>query len=286
MALSARTPTTATNATYFWIASVYSNEVIDAAKKNLVCVDAVNTEWLKNAKLGDTYYIPKTNVVSAAEIVVGTKTTATNPLTTAGVTVSIDTWYEAPVDIDDMTMLQAGADVSGIAATEAAYAIKVKADTVVATLFSGLGTVYGSDGQTLTDDILIYAMETLDEADVPQDGKRSLVLDPSGVADMMKIDKFIMQQYANNVGAVSNGIIGRSPVYGCTVRVTNNLVTATTGSYACMLHPKAIACKIQVQNPWTEVYKSLHQTRFSCDLLMGAAEAQDAFGVNFYSRKA
>jgi len=285
MALSARTPTTATNATYFWISSIYSNKVIDAAKSNLVCVDAVNSEWLSNAKLGDTYYIPKTNVVTASEVVVGTKGSALNPMNTAGVTVSIDTWFQAPVDIDYMTIKQSQATVENVATTETAYAIKVKADTVIATLFSGLGTPYGADGQILTDDILIYCMETLDEANVPQDGNRSLILDPSGVADIMKIDKFIMQQYANNVGAVTNGIIGKSPIYGCTVRVTNNLVATTTGNYACMLHKNAIAVKLQIENAWVKEFEELHQRRYNVDLLMGAAEAQDGFGVSFYSRK-
>jgi hypothetical protein len=285
MGLSARTPTTAD--TNYFVPKIYSNRVIDAAKSELVAWDAIDSSWRSNLAKGNILYIPKVNIVTATEVVVGTKGTAKNPLNTTGVALTIDQWYEAPVDIDYMTLKQTQADVEGIASKEAAYGIQKVMDTSVCALFSSFqsGSVYGTDGQQLTDDILLEIKETLDEADVPMDNDRSLILDPSGLVDLLKIDKFIAAQYVN-IGAVKNGSIGKSPIYGCTVRVTNNLAAATTGAYGCMLHKKAIAAAAQIDNAWTKEFEELHQRRYSAEALWGVIEAQDTFGFAFYTRKA
>ena len=288
MALSARVPSTA--GTNLFVPALYCNRVIDAAKSELVAWDAISSEWRNDLVKGNILYIPKTNTITATEVVVGTKGTALNPMNTTGITLTINQWYEAPVDIDYMTIRQSQVDVEGVAVTEAAYAIRVKMDNTICALFSSLGgystSAYGSDGQALTDDILLYLKETLDESDVSTKD-RSLILDPSGLVDMLKIDKLVTADYISKKGAIENGIIGNS-VYGCVVRVTNNLVAvaAGTGSYGCMLHKKAIASAAQIDTAWVKEYEDLHLRRYHSEALWGVIEAQDAFGIPFFTRKA
>lgn len=286
MSISARTPTTLV--TNKFIPEIYLNKVIDAAKANLVNLAAVNTEWLTGAKRGNVFYIPKTNTVTASEVVVGTKGTALNPFNTTAVTVTMNQWYEAPVDIDTMSNpFQTEVDMEAYAVAESAYAIQVKLDLYISSLYSTLNssTVLGTDGSKITDDVLIQAMETLDEADAKRDGNRSLILDPSGVADMMTYDKFVASQYVT-IGSVANGVIGQNhPVYGATIRVTNNLTAATTGNYCVMLHKNAIAAKVQIDKSWRKDFEELHQIRFHSEALYGASESMDTFGVPIYSRK-
>jgi hypothetical protein len=286
MGLSARVPSTTD--TNLFIPKIYSNKVEEAVKSNLVAWGAIDSSWQSELTKGDILYIPKSNTVTATEVVVGTKGTTLNPLNTTGVTLTINQWYEAPVDIDYMSIRQKGADPEGVASTEAGYAINVRMDTAVCTLFSSLGgystSAYGTDGQTLTDDLLLYLVETLDESNVPRDGNRSLIIDPAALIDMLKIDKFIASQYVN-IGAVTNGEIGKSPIYSCTVRVTNNLVAATTGNYACMLHKKAIAGAAQIDKTWVKEYEDLHLRRYQAETLFGVIELNDAFGIPFFTRK-
>ena len=285
MGLSARTPTTVK--TNLFVPAIYARRVVEAVKNDLVAWAAIDASWEEDLVKGDTLYIGKTNTVTATEVVVGQKGTALNPFNTTGVTLTIDQWFEAPVDIDTMTRRQTHVDLEGLAALEAAYAIAKKIDTTVCDLFSSLGgystSAYGSDGQTFTDDIAVYLKETMDEADVP-DANRTWVIDPSVLADMLKIDKYLSEQWARK-GAVISGMIGNS-IYGGTVRVTNNLTAATTGSYACLLHKKAIAGAAQInKETWTEWYKELHQTRYHCEALWGVIELQDTFGIPFFTRK-
>ena len=286
MALSARVPSGAD--TNKFIPKLYCNRIIDAAKSELVAWDAISSEWRNDLVKGDILYIPKTNVVAATEVVVGTKGTSLDPFATAAVTLTINNWYEAPVDIDYMTLRQTQADMEGGASKEAAYAIDKKIDSTVCALFSSLGgytnAAYGTDGQTLSDDILIYLKETLDEADVPMvTADRSLICDPSALADMLKIDKLVAADYVR-IGNVQNGIIGNS-VYGCRVRVTNNLTATTTGAFGVMLHSRAIASAAQIDTAWVKEYEDLHLRRYHSEALWGVVEAQDAFGIPFYTRK-
>ena len=288
MSLSDRTPTTIK--TNYFVPAIYSNKVVDAAKKELVAWDAITSEWRGDLVKGDTLYIPKSNHTTATEVVVGNKGTSLNPFNTTGVTLSIDQWYEAPHDIDYMTLRQTQANPEDIAADEASYAIDVVMDTSVCTLFSSLGgydtSAYGTDGQTLSDDILLYCKQVLDEADVPlKRSDRSLIVDPSGLIDMLKIDKLVAADYVNK-GNIENGIIGNS-VYGCVVRVTNNLVaTGTTGAYGVMIHKKAIASCAQIQNAWVKEFEELHQRRYHCEALWGVVEVLDSFAIPFFTRHA
>jgi hypothetical protein len=287
MSLTARKPTGADTAGF--VPEIWSNQVIDEMQKNLVCWDSIDTNgWSTELRKGDTLHVGVTNHVTATEVVVGTKASSLDIATGTKKSLVIDQWFEAPVDVDYMTLRQSQLDWPSQVKTEAAYAIKVKVDTTVATLFSALngGSVLGTDGQPLTDDLLLEIIQTLKEADVPQNPSEiNAILDPSALVDMLKIDKFISAQYINQ-GAVTNGKIGTTPIYGCTVRVTNNLVAATKGAYAVVMHKKAIIGAIQMEPMWTKEYEDLHLRRYSAECLWGLLEVRDDFGIPFYTRHA
>jgi hypothetical protein len=286
MGLSSRVPSGAD--TYKYVPDLFSNKIVDVLKDTLVAWDAIDSSWESELKKGDVLYIPKANTVTASEVVVGTKAGALDPFATAAVTLTVNQWFEAPVDIDYMTKYQTQAQMESTAVSLASFAVKEKIDTTVCTLFSSLGgystSGYGSDGQTLTDDLLLAIKETLDEANVPMDGQRYLIVDPSALTDLMKIDKFIRNDYVNK-GAVTNGNIGSSPIYGCNVRVTNNLVATTTGNYAVLMHKKAIGGVAQIMKAWRKEFEELHLTRYQSEALWGVIEVNDSMGVPFFTRK-
>ena len=266
----------------------WTAKTIDAAENELVCWDAFDTDqWRTDLKKGARLYIPLTTHITAIEVVVGTIGSAASASTdiTSGQTaiyIDIDKWYEVPHDIDEMSDLQSQVSWQTKVQKEQGYAIAKRMDTSMNALFSSLGTTSGSDGQTLDDDLLLDLTETLNEADVPQT-ERSLIIDPSGLRDLMAFDKFISSQYTST-GAVTSGVIGKS-LYGATVRVTNNLTAATTGAYAVLAHKDALGGISQMQTAWKEDHKSYHITRYNIEVLYGVKELRDTYGVNFYSRK-
>lgn len=283
MSLSARTPSAADTAGF--VPEVWSNLVLDAVHNQLVCWNAIDGRWTVGQKKGDTVNIGVLNTVTATEVVVGTKASSLDIATGPKKQLVMNQWYEAPVDIDTMTIAQSQIDWQSQAQKEGAYAIAKNMDTYVATLFSALagGNVAGSDGNTVDDELLLSLKQYLDEADVPMDNDRYLIIDPSALVDLLKIDKFIQAQYVTT-GAVANGKIGTTPLYGCNVLVTNNLTAATTGAYGVMMHRRAIAGAAQIMDTYVLPYPDLHQVRYSTDVLFGAVEVRDTFGKSFYTR--
>ena len=273
-----------------FVPQVWSAKILDHVKTELVCVNAVQTAWRAQLALGDKVWIPVLAALTGALVDVTATGVLTNMNTTFGTTavsVTIDTWWEVPIQIDDSTKRQTQVkDLLAKAAVNAAYALEKKIDLDVNALFSTLASssVYGSDGQTFTDDILIALMELLDVASIPRT-ERSLIIDPSVVADMYKIDKFMSYDYSRKTFG-AQGFVGTVPAYNLPVFVTNNLTTTTIGSYGVLLHKDAIGLAIQ-EGPDVEKWREekRHSDIINVSSFWGCDVLRTTFGKAFYTRK-
>lgn len=278
--------------TAYGLPVIYSAKVIDAVMSNLVCVGAVDTTWREQLRVGTALYIPVMDSLTANPVDVGTDFGGTSEAhmqreaLTTGVAITPDQWYECPVQVSDGEALQTQIpDLIGKMAKRAGYEIAAVIDTEVNKQFESLTDDWiGSDGQTFSDDLLIALMEGLDEADVPRT-ERSLVVDPSCIADMYKIDKFVHKDYNMTL----TGEIGRTP-YGDTILVTNNLYAgsnANTGAFGALLHKDAIGAVIQMP-PKVEKYRwaARHSDVINTSAIFGADVLRVTFGNQFYTRLA
>jgi len=286
---TSRIPDDIASGTGYGIPEIYSARVIDHVRSNLVCVGAVDTTWRAQLAVGNKVWIPTLTTQTASVVDVTTDWGGTSNShmgtdtfgTVASITV--DKWYESPVQLSDGEALQT--QIPGLLqkmASNAGYQIAKQIDTEVNTLFASLTTTKrGTDGQTFTDDILIDLMELLDEAEVPRTD-RSLLIDPSVLADMYKIDKFVNRDYNQTL----TGEIGRTP-YGDNILLTNNLVDAGTGNDCALLHKEAIGAVIQMP-PKVEFYRyaSRHSDVINTSAIFGADVLRSTFGAVFYSRYA
>jgi hypothetical protein len=247
-------------------------------------VPLVDHSWEPELKKGDTMNVGGLNTVSATEVTIGTEGIVQDIATGSKLQIVVDKYYECPVVIDDMTDLQSQVNLVAKAQRESGYAIAKKMDSTLCDLFSTLGgsTVHGTDGSSITDDILIEAVEELDENDVPQDN-RYWIFDPSAKADLLKLDKFVRLDYVRTP-VVPNGQFG--DIYGSKIFITNNLTAATTGSYGAYLHREALAFIGQENNKVDLVRQPLkHQLTINTTALWGVLEMRDTFGLAIYTRK-
>jgi len=240
--------------------------------------------------MGDKLWIAVMTELSGADVDVTTTGVFTNMNTTAGTTaesVTIDHWKEVPIQIDDSVKRQTQVgNLLEKMADNAAYTLEKLIDAEVHALYSGLGTTYGSDGQTFTDDILIALIEQLDEGDVPRE-LRSLVGDPSMLADCYKIDKFMTYDYSKNPVGGQGGYRGTVVAYDLPIYVTNHLTAASIGNYGCLIQREAIGLIIQ-DPPDVEKWRAgdRHSDIVNISAMWGEDELRDTFGANFYTRKA
>ena len=282
MALSARIPSGLD--TYSFIPKLYSKNVLVAVKNQLVVVPVVNHSYEAELVLGDVLYIPQTNTVTATEVTIGTEGVQKNPFGTAAVTLTINQYYEAPITIDYMSRRQSQVNLVSNAEIESAYAISKKVDSTLCALFSAISQSSGVDASAITDDVLIAAVEYLDEADTPE-ANRSWIFDPSCKADIMKIDKFVRSDYFAADVIPTGGF--RKDVYGAPILITNNLTVSSTGNFGAYLHKDCLAIVISENLEVDRVEQPLkHQLVINTTALWGVVEIRDTFGCHIHTRLA
>ncbi len=284
---ASRMPTDAT--TDKFVNAVYSSKVINHVRANLVAVATANTFWKDQLAKGNILYIPVMTTLAAMDVDPHTSYLATADAKGFGTTneeLAISYWKGNPVMIDDSTKAQSSVpDLLELAASNAAYGLMKAIDTTVNTLYSSLTSTWaGTDGQTFGDDLLIALMEGLDEADIPRES-RSLIGDPSMIADIYKVDKFMSRDY-NQTTFTTDAFRGRINAYDLPVFCTNNLVATTTGNYGALMHKEAIGVAIQ-REPKVEAFRVPQQYSdcINISAFYGADVIRSSFGAYFYTRK-
>ncbi len=274
-------PTLAESITAKYVPEIFSKNVIMHTKSNLVIASRVNTDYRKELRVGYKAHIPLMSEVTDADVVPGTAPTPINILGSP-TSIEVTEWKVAAVEEHDMQEIEDAVGYLDKAAQSCAYRIAKRVDTALGALFAALGSsVYGSDGQTLTDDIILALMEYLDEGDVPEDD-RCIILDPSSKVDLLKIDKFVRNDYVREP-VVPTGKFGQ--IYNMSVFITNNLAEASTGHYGVMMHRDALGLVIQ-ENPRSQ---RIHipqefRTLYTVDVIYGVGSLRDTFGRPFYTR--
>ena len=288
--------TTANAATF--IPELWSDEIIAAYKQNLVMANLVSKMSFKGKK-GDTLHIPKPTRGSAIVKAAATAVTIQQTANTE-VLLVIDKHYEYSRMIEDITEAQALSSLRKFYTGDAGYALAKQVDTDLLRLGrdsqGGDGTiaynkaVIGGDGSTLytggnesaiTDAGIRKVIQTLDDADVPMDG-RVLVLPPVARNVMMGLARFTEQAFVGEVGGnntIRNGQIGN--VYGVKVYVSTNCETATGDArVGMMFHKDAFVLGEQLGVRSQTQYKQEYLgTLFTSDMLYGVKELRDEAAV-------
>ena len=296
MALGTNHVTNTTGATF--IPELWSDEIIAAYKQNLVMANLVSKMSFKGKK-GDTLHIPKPTRGSASVKAASTQVTL-QAATESEVQVLVNKHYEYSRLIEDITEVQALASLRKFYTGDAGYALAKQVDTDLMALGrnvqGGNGTiaydkaVIASDGSTLytganeaaiTDAGIRKVIQTLDDADVPMDG-RVLVLPPVARNVMMGLARFTEQAFVGETGGgntIRNGEIGN--VYGVKVYVSTNCETATGDArIGMMFHKDAFVLAEQMGVRSQTQYKQEYLgTLFTSDMLYGVAELRDNAAV-------
>lgn len=294
---SATSVVTTANAATF-IPELWSDEIIAAYKQNLVMANLVSKMSFKGKK-GDTLHIPKPTRGSAIVKAAATAVTIQQTANTE-VLLVIDKHYEYSRMIEDITEAQALSSLRKFYTGDAGYALAKQVDTDLLQLGrdsqGGDGTiaynkaVIGGDGSTLytggnesaiTDAGIRKIIQTLDDADVPMDG-RVLVLPPVARNVMMGLARFTEQAFVGDVGnnnTIRNGEIGN--VYGVKVYVSTNCEVATGDArIGMMFHKDAFVLGEQLGVRSQTQYKQEYLgTLFTSDMLYGVKELRDEAAV-------
>lgn len=302
MPLGTDNVTVSTAATF--IPEVWSDEIVAAYKKSLVAANLIKKMSFKGKK-GDTVHIPAPTRGSASAKAASTQVNLI-AATEGERVININQHWEYSRLIEDIVEAQALTSLRQFYTDDAGYALGLQVDTSIIRLGRGVnggnaanaayaGAFSGADGTTaynagantgsgaLTDAAIRRAIQRLDDADVPMDG-RFLLVPPSSRNTLMGIARFTEQAFVGETGAsntIRNGEIGN--VYGIPVFVTSNADTTsgTTATRVCLLAHKDFGVLVEQMGVRTQTqYKQEWLANlFTADVLFGVGELRDNAAV-------
>jgi len=302
MPLGTDNVTVTTAATF--IPEVWSDEIVAAYKKSLVAANLIKKMSFKGKK-GDTVHIPAPTRGSASAKAASTQVNLI-AATEGERVININQHWEYSRLIEDIVEAQALTSLRQFYTDDAGYALGLQVDTSIIRLGRGVnggnaanaayaGAFSGADGTTaynagantgsgaLTDAAIRRAIQRLDDADVPMDG-RFLLVPPSTRNTLMGIARFTEQAFVGETGAsntIRNGEIGN--VYGIPVFVTSNADTTsgTTATRVCLLAHKDYGVLVEQMGVRTQTqYKQEWLANlFTADVLFGVGELRDNAAV-------
>lgn len=233
-----------------FIPTIWSARILTALRKALVYGQAnvVNRDYegeIRNA--GDTV---KINSVGDPTIKTYTKNVDMDPpeeLTDAQRTLTITESPYFNFQVDDVDQAQTLGNVMQEGMNNAAYGLRDRADTFVASLYTDVAAanLIGSDAapEAITTpaeayDALVELAVTLDEASVPDEG-RWVVVTPWFHGLLLRDDRFVGTGGTNAESTLRNGRVGEAA--GFTVAKSTNAPEGTDGGAPAVLNDKIIA---------------------------------------------
>lgn len=222
------------------------------------------------ANFGDVLNIPRvenltTNAVGSG----GTYSGQAN--TNAAYTITVNRWREASVEIDDIVKVQSKYDLASLYTKKIGYALGLDFEDQILGLYSGLANSVGASGVAVTDDVLLNAIQILDEGVAPQDD-RTLIFRPASKRTLMKIDKFVdASKTGASKGAQVNGLFGE--IYGNPIFFSNR-VASSSGVRNLLFHKTAFGAAVQI-NMKIEKFRLALQDDIVGHILYGFSELAD-----------
>lgn len=224
-----------------FVPELWSKEIVHARETKLIMPNRVARYDAEFKNGGDKLNIPQIAHLTAKVVGSYGAITPDAPSETP-LALTVDQWIYSAVEVEDLAAVQSSYDLLKEYAKRIGYALKLKLETDLLGLYSGLSQSVGSAGTPVTDPVLLNAILELDEASAPEED-RTMIFRPASKATLMQIDKFVDASKTGNAkSAALTGMFGE--IYGIPVFFSNNVVSST-GVRNLVFHKDAFMCAIQ-----------------------------------------
>ncbi len=261
-----------------WIPEIWSKQAVVSREKNLVLAPLVDHRFESELKYGDII-----NYGTIGSLTAQTKTKSANgalvfeTVTETSAQISVATWEYQGIAVERIVDVQAMIDLAEKYAPKQMNALDLAVDDVLAGLIDDFSTnTVGSLGVDLSYDDVLSAIQKLDDANVPQDG-RFFYVSPAQYYSWCKQDTFIRSDYsAVTRGPVANRGWMDIPCY----RSTNCEGSNAAGHDNGLIQREALALIMQ-KNPTPERAFDINYLVDKIVLwqLYGTKEIRDDHGV-------
>lgn len=259
------------------IPGLFAEKMNNWYKDELVCAKFFTDLSADLASGTKTLLIPNITAMTAYSKSNATAVTLNNP-TDDQVTLTVDTWYECSFAIEDKEAEQVKKSynyMSVLAKNAAAVVANAYEDAIIA-LFDNFSQTTGTSAAALADSNIRRAIQYLDEAKAPQDG-RGFFFTPKQIwSDLMALDRFTLMVNTTAADPIRNGRVGM--LYGIPVYMSERIGATTGSAQSCLAHKDAIvhgSTIMRVQSNYIPQYLS---TVTTADVVFGCIENRDTSG--------
>ena len=292
-----------------FIPEIWSDEIIAAYQKNLKMAPLVK-KLPMTGKKGDVIHVPKPIRGAASAKVADTKVNI-QANTEGELQIAVDRHFEYSRFIEDIVEVQALNSLRQFYTEDAGYQLALKVDTDLMNAATGFGdgtldlaapsgadwvnsnsyyfdaaaaggtplTAFAAStvaaGDVFTDAGFRQAIQLLDDADVPMDG-RCIVVPPVVRNTIMGTERFSSSDFVSGQ-TVNTGLIGN--LYGVDVYVSSNCPTLESNVRGCILMQKDALVHAEQMNVRS-------QTQYKQEYLSTLYTADTLYGVQVYRPEA
>ena len=156
--------------------------------------------------------------------------------------------YYAGDWVDALDELKTNVDERRVVASAGAYALGRKTDELIVSAMKQATTSVGTYSTGLTKNLILSALEELNQNDVPDDGRRFAVVGVHQWNELLSMDEFVSADYVgDNLPLISGGATKKW--LGITWVLYNDLPLATSNRDCFMYHATSIghACGQEVK---------------------------------------
>jgi hypothetical protein len=261
--------------------AITSKKIIDVREANLGFEATVSTQYKDDAGVGTTIKWPVITAFTAASKSEGNENndiTFTANVETA-VTLTINQHQYSAFELEEFEDALSLHDQQEIYTKRAAYGVSEAIDDTLAALPDNFSQTVGTLGVDATDDDVRRAVQYLDDANVPMDG-RFFAMAPATKNTMLSIDRYASSDFNRGGGAnIVRGEFG--DIYGLRTWVSTNVEgTNAAGHDNAIYHRDAIALgmrrepKVRVQDDIDNLSKKV-----AVSAIWGVIETRDNHGV-------
>lgn len=233
--------------------------------------------------VGDTIHLHNFPRITVNDVDPLTGVCTNQSVTIVDVSLLIDKWKEATVEIVDkagsQSVFGSPEALASKFAAEFGPALAEKSDKDLFANYSNLTTNISGDGTSIMGDAIVRAgLQKLDEARIPK-SDRNFVLSPKAFWDLFGQDKYMLA-YATGMGKGTQ-IIGPENVpglYGCKWYESAEVTTAAGKTYNLLLHKKCLAIGMQKTLAIVKFAKIALSTRINGNCVYGTKTFREDFG--------
>lgn len=264
--------------------AITSKQVIEVRDANLGFSGTVSSTYRDEAGVGTT--IKWNNITNPNSGAARSKSEGNSgnditfdAQTETAVTLTINQHYYSAFELEEFQASLSILDQEMLYKRRAAYVVNLAVDDALAALVDDFGQVVGTLAVDLTDDDIRRAVQYLDDANAPADG-RFFAMAPATKNSMLSVDRYASSDF--NRGGGANLISGEfGNIYGLRTWTSTNVEGTNAAGHDNGIYQRdSIALGMRMQ-PKTRKFDDIDNlsTKLSISVIYGVIETRDDHGV-------